>query len=474
MAQHYELILVGTGFASSFFLHAFLERSGPSTRVLVLERGARDSHPWQIEHRRNSSTDPDEMVRNHNPDKPWTFTPAFGGGSNCWWGVTPRMLPSDFRCASLYGVSRDWPLEYHDLEPFYCEAERLMSISGPSDDSPFERSEPYPQPPHILNSADRRLKRAFPDSFFVQPTARARTAVAGRSRCCATGVCELCPIDAKFTIENGMARLYEDPRVELRLLSGVQTIETRGDVVSGVRYRSRGRERQASSDLVALGANALFNPVILLRSGIDHPEMGRGLVEQTSVDVVLDLTGVDGFDGSTSITGHGYMFYDGDHRASRGAAILETFSAPPQLRADWGRWRERLRIKFLVEDLPQPENRVRPWAEDPEVAEVFFAGHSDYAQKTLAEVPRLVETLASALPIEDFTVRDPNPTDAHIQGTTIMGDDPETSVVDGHSFHHRLRNLAVLGSGTFPSCPPANPTLTIAALALRAARRLFS
>lgn len=54
-------------------------------------------------------------------------------------------------------------------------------------------------------------------------------------------------------------------------------------------------------------------------------------------------------------------------------------------------------------------------------------------------------------------------------GSTVMGNDPRTSVVDGYQVHHAVRNLLVLGSGTFPTMAPANPTLTISALAVRAA-----
>ena len=53
-----------------------------------------------------------------------------------------------------------------------------------------------------------------------------------------------------------------------------------------------------------------------------------------------------------------------------------------------------------------------------------------------------------------------------------MGSDPATSVVDKHLLHHRVRNLAVLGSGTFPTCPAANPTLILSALALLAAEHI--
>jgi len=47
-------------------------------------------------------------------------------------------------------------------------------------------------------------------------------------------------------------------------------------------------------------------------------------------------------------------------------------------------------------------------------------------------------------------------------------------VVDRDLRHHAIRNLVVLGSGTFPTCPAANPTLTLSALAMRAAERLFT
>jgi choline dehydrogenase-like flavoprotein len=60
-------------------------------------------------------------------------------------------------------------------------------------------------------------------------------------------------------------------------------------------------------------------------------------------------------------------------------------------------------------------------------------------------------------------------TKSHIQGTTVMGDRPDDSVIDRTLKHHDIRNLFVLGSGCFPTGAPANPTLTICALSLWAA-----
>jgi glucose dehydrogenase len=56
----------------------------------------------------------------------------------------------------------------------------------------------------------------------------------------------------------------------------------------------------------------------------------------------------------------------------------------------------------------------------------------------------------------------------HVIGTVRMGRDATSAVVDANlrSFDHR--NLFLLGSGTFPTSGTANPSLTIAALSLRA------
>ncbi len=51
-------------------------------------------------------------------------------------------------------------------------------------------------------------------------------------------------------------------------------------------------------------------------------------------------------------------------------------------------------------------------------------------------------------------------------GTYGMGADPQTSVVNAEQRSHDHPNLFLLGNGGFPTFGTANPTLTIAALAL--------
>ncbi|WP_290650752.1 GMC family oxidoreductase, partial [Aquisalimonas sp.] len=56
---------------------------------------------------------------------------------------------------------------------------------------------------------------------------------------------------------------------------------------------------------------------------------------------------------------------------------------------------------------------------------------------------------------------------SHHAGTCRMGQDPERSVVDADLKAHDVDNLFVVGSSNFVTLSLPNPTLTIAALALR-------
>jgi choline dehydrogenase-like flavoprotein len=64
--------------------------------------------------------------------------------------------------------------------------------------------------------------------------------------------------------------------------------------------------------------------------------------------------------------------------------------------------------------------------------------------------------------------------EGHTLGTTRMGRDPSSSVVDRECRVHGYRNLFVAGSSVFPSGGYTNPTITIVALALRLADTLVA
>ncbi len=524
--EHFDLVVIGSGFGSAFFLHEFSKRR--KARVLVLEWGRHNTHEWQLDQNVNTDIDDESTYKTDNADKPWNYTIGLGGGTNCWFAQTPRFHPNDFKLKSTYGVGIDWPIGYDELEPFYCDAEEVMSISGDPDmNRMLPRSRPFPQPPHRMSTPDRMMKAAQPEQHFVMPTARARVTTSQRAACCANlrcwlcpadakftvnnGLipvsythldvykrqeqhfvmptararvttsqraaccanlrCWLCPADAKFTVNNGLIHVFEHPDVSVCLGAEVRRLDHVGGSVRSVAFLCGGKEYSVSGDLFVLGANAIQSPAIMLRSGLGGEFVGLGLHESYGWNYEVYLDGVDNFDGSTITTGLNFGLYDGPHRAEHAAALVYFENRWQHgMRAEKDRHRQVLPLVIVTENLLDPENRVV--LDEEGNAFVSFKGASDYAAAGMAKALERLPELLEPLPVERIFDRGMRPTESHVQGTLRMGTGPADSVVDRDMVHHQFRNLVVVGTSTYPSCSCANPSLTAAALSLRAASRL--
>lgn len=355
-----------------------------------------------------------------------------------------------------------WPIDYDALEPFYGQVEEIMEIAGGGNEAILPRSRAFPHPPQALSRSDAKCMEARPDIWVPVPTARATGG--SRPSCCGNGVCQLCPVDAKFTVLNGVDHFTRDG-VFLLLGAGVSSVEVDGGRARAVLLEDGSRIR---SRAIALGTNAVNNAAILMRSGRDDEALGRYLHEQTSVVVEVD-TEFPGYFGGSSITGHCYAFYDGPWRSTEAAVLCENYNAPPGLRLEPGKWTHQMKIKLIAEDLPQRQNRVRLSADGRPVLE--WHGHSDYANRGLARAEAGLSDVIPG-PVSPPRRRSLSETEAHIQGTHRMGRDPAQSVVDDRLRLHGVGNLYVLGAGVFPASSAANPTLTLSALSLRAAGSL--
>ena len=473
----YDLIVVGTGFASSFFLKKYLSKASPAAKVLVLERGFLYPHAERLKEKRREKTTyaslnplASEAIINENSSKEWHFTIGFGGGSNCWYGCTPRFLPSDFKMKTLYGVADDWPLQYEDLDPYYNEVEQLMSISGPSG-TPFPKNVPYPQPPHLFTEVDKKLHDTYGSLYINQPTARSRVPVPGRGVCCASAVCSVCPANAKFTIENSNLNVYEDPRVELVYGAMVYGLELVQDTARKVNFLKDGKEHQVGAEAIALGANPFFNVPILLNSGDKNPFTGKGVGEQLGMQAIVYLEDMQSLGGSTWVNANGYMLYDGEHRKDYAACLIESNNSA-YFRPESGKWRNMASYRMIFEDLPDPENYIAV-GPDGHKPVIKYKGPSEYALKGVEAMKKKLPEILSCLPVEKIIYQDSFASEAHICGATKMSKTAAEGVVDKNLIHHQYRNLFVLGSGSFTTFTPANPTLTLSALSMYAADNSF-
>jgi choline dehydrogenase-like flavoprotein len=470
--RQYPVVVIGTGFGSLFFVHRLLQLR-PDTKVLILERGS--VRPWeqQVEERRNSDVSSADTYVRTGGRKKWHFTIGYGGGTNCWSGNTPRMHPNDFRVKTRYGRSQDWPISYDQIEPYYAMAEEIMDISGPNDLNVIGfRSRPYPQPPHRLASACQVMKQAQPDMHFAMPSARARVANKQRPSCCASLHCSLCPVGAKFTAFNGFKHITENPNVRILPQAEVIALEKSGSSTSGVRFRHAGREQRVGCDLCVLGANAIHSPAILLRSGFEHPLIGVGLNEQLGFGAEVMLGGLDNLNGSSLESGINYSLCDGAIRSDHGAALIEFKNKfPSGLRPEFGRWSQLVTLAVATEQELLNENRVT--IDKGGNAVVNYEQQSPYAERAVEVTRAQLPKILAPLPVEqiNFTER---PTEGHMQGTLRMGTNRADSVVDSGQVCHDVRNVIVVGTCVMPTCPPAEPSLTAAALSLHAAEKAFA
>lgn len=291
-------------------------------------------------------------------------------------------------------------------------------------------------------------------------------------------------------------------------------------------------ERSVTGRIFVLASHALENAKLLLNSpcgGItvanQSDQVGRNLADHP-VSLVYALVDkpVYGYRGPISTSGVESV-RDGSFRKYRGAFRMEIgndgwlwplgdpYTTPAQLvgQGMWGmplaqsvsdRLTRQIRIGSLAEQLPNPQYRVTLSGQLDALGiplPQLTYGIDVYGRRSLnAAVAASVEIFKRmiAKPVIQYnyveylnadgtvlpdTFRNKNGGTpnifiregwagaGHVMGTHRMGADPKTSVVDRNQKAHGHPNLYLLGSGNWPSYATANPSLTIAALALWAA-----
>jgi choline dehydrogenase-like flavoprotein len=139
------------------------------------------------------------------------------------------------------------------------------------------------------------------------------------------------------------------------------------------------------------------------------------------------------------------------------------------------------------EDLPQATNRVDL---DPTVRDVWglpsgritYNSHAHDVACARHWAPRLVAVMEAAGATHTMSVTSPGipdsfapqlpPISRHWMGTTRMGGDSRTSVCGPQQRLWDVDNVVIADSSVFPTSSGYGPTLTLVALAIRAARSL--
>lgn len=496
-----DIAVVGSGVCG---LLAAWQPLQAGLRVAMLERGALKTHAEQLADGSWSAAvagaAPNVETAPDTPPYPWSYVYGVGGSSLHWSGSTPRFTEADFRMRSSFGVMLDWPLSLQALLPWYAAAEAALGVAGaPAGGSapagsriPGSRS----LPAHRFSPIDEALAPHL-DPFVPLPQARPSEPLGGRPACCGSAVCELCPIDSRFSALNGLKPVLEHANLELltETVAGVLRPTPSGGRIDSILALGSGGERtEVRAKRFVLAANGLENPAILLRSDLDGPAVGRYLFDHghTTLTITVDRELEPGV-GDTLSTGLSEAYREGPFRSRRSGAILIPFNpgvplggpvadgvaagrSGSQVRGDAiAAWRRTLPLDMLTEDVPQAERRVTlsPNRDSFGLALIrtAYPGPTRYEREGIDHVVRTLGRRLAALGARSVEAA-PGPRGGHLMGTCRMGTDPEGAVVDPDLRHHRLENLFVAGSSAFPTYSAVHPTLTIAALALRLGEQL--
>jgi gluconate 2-dehydrogenase alpha chain len=394
--------------------------------------------------------------------------------------------------------------------------------------NPFEapRQDEYPQPPLpateaglIFTSACESLGlKPFPMAAGNSPNAYTNPDGMRLGQCQFCGHCErfICEANAKASPEVLLyPMLLKRSSFELRLHSHVLGIDfdKKGKQVRGVRYIDllTGEEYEQPANVVVLASFTMSNTKYLLMSGIGRPYdpktgtgvVGKNFCHQTMSGVnvhfkdrwlnpflasgasqtCVDEFNADNFDHSgLGFFGGGYIYSN----VTSGRPISHRLVPPgtpnwgskwKQANAEWyahsfniyahGSWYPH-RENYLDLDptytdaYGQPLVRMTFDLRDNELR------MSEYLTKKTEEIAKATGATIIGSPTPrkgPYDVRAYQTT--HITGGTVMGADPETSVVSPHLQHWNAHNLFVVGASVYPFNSGYNPTGPLGALSLR-------
>ena len=419
------------------------------------------------------------------------------GGSTLHWGAyVPRPSTSELRLRSEKGVAADWPLGLEDLVPYYEEVERFIGVSGPSM-YPWDPGRHYPLPSLPLNAAAQLMQKGCSDlGIRTSPAPIAAVSqpytmpeYGTRSACVNRGHCHQgCKNGAKASMDVTYLPAALRAGAEIREECFVNGIERSSDGrISAVLYVHAGQQLRQRCSQVFLCAGGVETPRQLLLWDVANAsgQVGRNFMAHVATQVwatfepetrpnlgfPASLITEDyirpkevSFSGGYLLQSYGILPVTWAEQVARSRSLVGR-NLVDYLR----RYNHVAGIGMNGETLPYPENRVTLSAEKdrrglPKPHISFSLGDDERSMSAHGE--GIIRSILKAAGGSDLWTSNRT---AHMIGTCRMGNDPETSVVDGYGRSWDIPNLSIVDNSVFPTSLAANPALTIMALSLRAA-----
>lgn len=495
----------------------FPEKQGSRARITYGDLGRLDPKDadlasWDSVAGRHFTT-PDRQVGNG-----YSHVRGIGGSTLHFVGEAHRMHPDAMSLRTRFGAGADWPLTYADIEPHYATCERVIGVAGPDaanapKDAPTDarwRSTPYPLPAHPLSPSAQRLADVG-GRIGMAWQANSRAALSApyddRPNCNYCGNCSRgCPLGDKGSTDVTFIRQAEATgRLTIKANASVIRIEpSKSGQIAAIHYVQNGQAVRQETPMLVLAAGAVQTPRLLLASVVANSsgQVGRNFMETLSwassglapdlsmshaglpadaiswtynaPDSVPDAVGGCRFNSGTQEIGfvgpiaYAQRLIDG-HGAGFKTRLREAFGTAISVGAIGETLPDARSFVDLdpteVDENGVPLPRIQSVLTDNSLALLHFM--ADRARALLAEagVTQIREEVSSWDSLSA----------THVFGTCRMGTGADTSVVDAFCRSHDHANLFITDASVFPSSGGGeSPSLTIQALALRAADHLLS
>ena len=460
----------------------------------------------------------------------WFRSRMLGGRTNHWGRISLRFGPRDFKGKDRDGLGDNWPIGYDDHKPYYDKVDKLIGVFGSKENIANEPDGfflPPPKPrlhelyyikaarksnvkviPARLSILTKRINNDRGVCFYCQQCSRSCSIYADFS----SGSCLIFPAQKS----GGQVDLYVNSMVK------EVTVDNNGKA-TGVNFVNKDDRREYSikGRVVVLAASACSTARILLNSKSTHHPNGLGNSSNLVGKYLHDSTGSDrmafvpelmkrkrynedgvgGFHvyspwwldnkkldfprgyhielwGGMGMPSYGFGFnqsavneYLGEEVGGYGHKIRE------EVKDFYG---SLVGLSGRGESIARKENYCEI---DPTTVDEFgipvLRFNYQWSDNELKQARHMHETFEEVLgnmggkllgdkpgPEKKYGLHNPGRI-IHEVGTTRMGSDPKTSVVNEFERLHDVENVFIVDAGPFVSQADKNPTWTIMVLSWR-------
>ena len=506
-SKTWDVIVIGTGIGGGTAGRALAE-SG--LKVLFVEKGPSGHRSEQTplnpdiflpEARQTRGFWPGQLIARQDKTETRFFGPigAGVGGSSVFYAATlERPEPHDLDHSNARPhPTGGWPVSFADFEPYLAQAETLYKVSG----EPHDEAQTNLRPPPPLAPGDQRIiERLRANGLHPYHLHSAIARIDGCLDCTGHKCPKACKMDGRSAgvepaLATGNATLLDNTEVT-RLIAKDQEI-------TQIEARHNGETLHLKARHILLAGGAFGSPRLCLASASEaHPNgiancsglVGCGLMFHLN-ELFAVWPGVTDPKPTKAIGLRDLTYARGQRlgmvqamgiSASYGeiAWYLETLIARTALRhiplaGKLSRLPAALAANLLgsaklfvglLEDLAYAENRVLP--PTPGSDDIAFEYHMNPELLARRQLFRREISRAFKGQRRLFLSRTPDLNHGHPSGTMRFGRDAAKSVLDPHGRAHDLTNLWCADAGFMPSSMGVNPSLAIAAQALRTAQAI--